>query len=131
MEADQFTLEEANALVPWLQEKFLEMELRRQQYVTAQKRFDEIVHDPAKDGSTPDPELAETVASVKTLAAQVEDMVQEILDKGIILRDVSSGLVDFPSQRDGREVFLCWTGGEERIEFWHETNRGFEHREPL
>jgi len=131
MEADQFTLEEANALVPWLQEKFLEMELRRQQYVTAQKRFDEIVHDPAKDGSTPDPELAETAASVKTLAAQVEDMVQEILDKGIILRDVSSGLVDFPSQRDGREVFLCWIGGEERIEFWHETNRGFEHREPL
>ena len=131
MEADQFTLEEANALVPWLQEKFLEMELRRQQYVTAQKRFDEIVHDPAKDGSTPDPELAETAASVKTLAAQVEDMVQEILDQGIILRDVSSGLVDFPSQRDGREVFLCWTGGEERIEFWHETNRGFEHREPL
>ena len=55
MEADQFTLEEANALVPWLQEKFLEMELRRQQYVTAQKRFDEIVHDPAKDVSTPDP----------------------------------------------------------------------------
>ena len=131
MEADQFTLEEANALVPWLQEKFLEMELRRQQYITAQKRFDEIVRDPAKDGSTPDPELAETAASVKTLAAQVEDMVQEILDKGIILRDVSSGLVDFPSQRDGREVFLCWTGGEERIEFWHETNRGFEHREPL
>ena len=131
MEADQFTLEEANALVPWLQEKFLEMELRRQQYVTAQKRFDEIVHDPAKDGSTPDPELAETAANVKTLAAQVEAMVQEILAKGIILSDVSSGLVDFPSQRDGREVFLCWTGGEERIEFWHETNRGFEHREPL
>ena len=131
MEADQFTLEEVNALVPWLQEKFLEMELRRQQYVTAQKRFDEIVHDPAKDGSTPDPELAETAANVKTLAAQVEDMVQEFFDKGIFLRDVSSGLVDFPSQRDGREVFLCWTGGEERIEFWHATNRGFEHRAPL
>ena len=131
MESDQFTLEEANALVPWLQEKFLEMELRRQQYVTAQQRFDEIVHDPTKDGSTPDPELAEAAASGKTLACQVEDMVQEILDKGIILRNVSSGLVDFPSQRDGREVFLCWTGGEERIEFWHETNRGFEHREPL
>ena len=131
MESDQFTLEEANALVPWLQEKFLEMELRRQQYVTAQQRFDEIVHDPTKDGSTPDPELAEAAASVKTLAGQVEDMVQEILDKGIILRKVSSGLVDFPSQRDGREVFLCWTGGEERIEFWHETNRGFAHSAPL
>ena len=131
MEPDQFTLEEANAIVPWLQAKFHELESRRQEYMTAQKRFDEIIHDPTKDGSTADPELAETSASVKTLSAQIEDMVQEILDQGIILRDVSSGLVDFPSQRDGREVFLCWIGGEERIEFWHETNRGFEHREPL
>ncbi len=131
MESDQFTLEEANALVPWLQEKFLDLELRRQQYLAAQKRFDEIVHDPTKDGSTPDLELAEVAASVKSLAARVEDTVQEILDRGIILRDVSSGLVDFPSQRDGREVFLCWIGGEEEIRFWHETNFGFEHRQPL
>ena len=131
MESDQFTLDEANALVPWLQEKFLDLELRRQQYLAAQKRFDEIVHDPTKNGSTPDPELAEVAASVKSLAAQVEDTVQEILDRGIILRDVSSGLVDFPSQRDGREVFLCWIGGEEEIRFWHETNFGFEHRQPL
>ena len=131
MESDQFTLEEANALVPWLQEKFLDLELRRQQYLAAQKRFDEIVHDPTKDGSTPDLELAEVAASVKSLATRVEDTVQEILDRGIILRDVSSGLVDFPSQRDGREVFLCWIGGEEEIRFWHETNFGFEHRQPL
>ena len=131
MESDQFTLDEANALVPWLQEKFLDLELRRQQYLAAQKRFDEIVHDPTKDGSTPDLELAEVAVSVKSLAARVEDTVQEILDRGIILRDVSSGLVDFPSQRDGREVFLCWIGGEEEIRFWHETNLGFERRQPL
>jgi hypothetical protein len=65
------------------------------------------------------------------LAAQIEDGVQEILDRGIIVRDVSTGLVDFPSQRDGREVFLCWIGGEEKIEFWHETDRGFDYREPI
>jgi len=53
------------------------------------------------------------------------------LDRGIIVRDVAIGLVDFPSQREGREVYLCWIGGEERIDFWHETNRGFSHRERL
>ena len=131
MEADQFTLEEANALVSWLQQKFHELETRRQEYITLKKRFDEIVHDPTKDGSTDDPELAQTAASLKDLAAQIEDTVQEILDRGIIVRDVNSGLVDFPSQRDGREIFLCWIGGEDRIEFWHETDQGFENRKPL
>ena len=131
MEADQFTLEEANVLVSWLQEKFHGLETRRQEYMNLKKRFDEIVHDPTKDGSTEDPELAQTAAHLKDLAGQIEDAVQEILDRGIIVRDVTSGLVDFPSQRDGREIFLCWIGGENRIEFWHETNQGFQNRKPL
>ena len=131
MEADQFTLEEANTLVSWLQERFHGLETRRQEYISLKNQFDEIVHDPTKDGSTEDPELALTAANLKDLAAQIEDAVQEILDRGIIVRDVTSGLVDFPSQRDGREIFLCWIGGENRIEFWHETNQGFQNRKPL
>ena len=131
MEADQFTLEEANTLVSWLQKQFHGLEIRRQEYMTLKNRFDEIVHDPTKDGSTEDPELAQTSANLKDLAAHIEDDVQEILDRGIIVRDVTSGLVDFPSQRDGREIFLCWIGGENRIEFWHETDQGFENRKPL
>ena len=65
------------------------------------------------------------------LMQALEDGVQEIFDKGIIVRDVDRGLVDFPTQREGREVFLCWVGGEETIDFWHETDRGFAHRQPL
>ena len=131
MEADQFTLEEANTLVSWLQERFHGLETRRQEYITLKNQFDEIVHDPTKDGSTEDPELAQTAAHLKDLAGQIEDAVQEILDRGIIVRDVTNGLVDFPSQRDGREIFLCWIGGEDRIEFWHETDQGFRNRKPL
>ena len=131
MEADQFTLEEANALVSWLQQKFHELETRRQEYISLKNQFDEIVHDPTKDGSPEDPELAQTAANLKDLAAHIEDTVHEILDRGIIVRDVTSGLVDFPSQRDGREIFLCWIGGEDSIEFWPETTQGFENRKPL
>jgi hypothetical protein len=131
MELDQFTLDEANALVPWLQEKLKGLDRNREEYVTLQERFNEIVHDASRDGSKDDPELIQTAANVKDLAAKIEDGVQEILDRGIIVRDVSTGLVDFPSQRDGREVFLCWIGGEEKIEFWHETDQGFDYREPL
>ena len=131
MELDQFTLYEADALVPWLQEKLKGLDRNREEYVTLLERFNEIVHDASRDGSKDDPELIQTAANVKDLTAKIEDGVQEILDRGIIVRDVSTGLVDFPSQRDGREVFLCWIGGEEKIEFWHETDRGFDYREPL
>ena len=126
MESDQFTLDEANALVPWLAETFRKLELVRQEYVTLQERISELAK---RSGS--DDETAQLAASSELLARQIEEVVEEILDRGIIVRDVATGLVDFPSQREGREVYLCWIGGEERIDFWHETNRGFSHRERL
>ena len=126
MESDQFTLDEANALVPWLAETFQKLDVVRQEYVTLQERLSELAK-----GSGSDDETAQLTASVELLARQIEEGVEEILDRGIIVRDVATGLVDFPSQREGREVYLCWIGGEERIDFWHETNRGFAHRERL
>ena len=126
MESDQFTLDEANTLVPWLEETFQRLELVRQEYVTLQERLTEL----AKSSGSAD-ETAQLAERAELLARQIEEGVEEILDRGIIVRDVSTGLVDFPSQREGREVYLCWIGGEERIDFWHETDRGFAHRERL
>lgn len=126
MESDQFTLDEANALVPWLEETFQRLELVRQEYGTLQERLSKLAKDSGSAGET-----SQLAASVELLARQIEEGVEEILDRGIIVRDMTTGLVDFPSQREGREVYLCWIGGEERIDFWHETNRGFSHRERL
>ena len=126
MESDQFTLDEANALVPWLEETFRRQELIRQEYVTLQERLSEL----AKDHGSED-ETAKIKANAELLARHIEEAVEDILDRGIIVRDVATGLIDFPSQREGREVYLCWICGEERIDFWHETNRGFSHRKRL
>ena len=41
------------------------------------------------------------------------------------------GLVDFPSRRGTREVFLCWEKSEDDIAHWHELDTGYDHREPL
>ena len=41
-----------------------------------------------------------------------------------MLRDLDRGLVDFPSLRDGREVYLCWVDGEPDIEYWHDLDAG-------
>jgi hypothetical protein len=75
--------------------------------------------------------MQQAQGNVDRLARLMEEGFQDILAEGIIVRDVATGLVDFPSQREGREVFLCWIRSEERIDFWHETNRGFAHRQPL
>ena len=126
METDQFTLDEANSLIPWLVETFRKLELLRQEYTAIQERLADLER---ASGNLADGDKLKV--SAEHLARQIEEGVEEILDQGILIRDVSRGLVDFPSHRNGREVYLCWIGGEERIDYWHETDRGFSHREPL
>ena len=63
-----------------------------------------------------------------------ESLKAELLwlaDRGILLRDPDSGLVDFPAERDGERVFLCWRLGEDRIAWYHGEEAGFSGRRPL
>jgi hypothetical protein len=54
-----------------------------------------------------------------------------LADRGILLRDPDTGLVDFPAERDGRRVFLCWRLGEDRVGWYHDEQAGFSGRRPL
>ena len=63
-----------------------------------------------------------------------EKLKRELLwlaDRGILLRDPDTGLVDFPAERDGERVFLCWRLGEERVGWYHSERSGFSSRKPL
>ena len=126
MEPDQFTLDEANALIPWLAEKFQKLNLVRQEYVSIQERM----NDP-RINSGNEIEVSELKSTSDQLARQLEEGVEEILDQGIIVRDMSLGLVDFPSLRNNRDIYLCWIGGEMRVDYWHEVDQGFSHRQPI
>jgi hypothetical protein len=56
----------------------------------------------------------------------------ELQEMEIVLRDLERGLVDFPTLRDGREVYLCWVEREEdAIGYWHDLDAGFAGRQPL
>lgn len=50
---------------------------------------------------------------------------------GLTLRDIERGLVDFPAQVSGRQVWLCWQPGETAIGWWHDLDAGFDGRRPL
>jgi len=67
--------------------------------------------------------------SEKATALQRELKALEAL--GILLRDPAIGLIDFPHQRQGKNVFLCWKLGESRVEWWHPTDTGIAGRERL
>lgn len=58
--------------------------------------------------------------------------LEALAGQGIVLRDAERGLVDFPSRRDGRVVYLCWRPDQEdRVAYWHEVNAGFSGRKPV
>ena len=62
---------------------------------------------------------------------QMAAAVARIDGLGITLRDIESGLIDFPALAGGRQVWLCWELGEDDVAFWHELDTGFGSRRPL
>ena len=76
-------------------------------------------------------ELEEASRAHQAARRSIDEGLQAVIERGIIVRSVERGLVDFPSERDGRTVHLCWVAGEPEITQWHETDVGFAGRQPL
>jgi hypothetical protein len=62
---------------------------------------------------------------------QMQAAVAELDAWDIVLRDIPTGLVDFPALVNGRQVWLCWRLGEDAVEWWHELATGVAGRKPL
>lgn len=78
-----------------------------------------------------DPRAAELEREAEQLAREVDGFVAELGSLGIEVKDYAQGLIDFPAEREGRLVYLCWRLGEPTVQFWHEVDAGFAGRRPL
>jgi hypothetical protein len=77
-------------------------------------------------------EVAATDARIKALAARMKEAVAQLVDWSVELRDIGTGLIDFPALANGRPIWLCWRLGEPAdIRWWHELDTGFNGRQPL
>lgn len=64
-------------------------------------------------------------------AVSVKQAIENIEATGCVVKDLDTGLLDFPSRIDGEDVYLCWKLGEDRIRFWHRQDEGFAGRKPI
>jgi hypothetical protein len=62
---------------------------------------------------------------------RLAELIDELSDVGVELKDYENGLIDFIGRHEGRDVYLCWKLGEERITHWHEITAGFAGRKPV
>ena len=133
-----FTVEEANALIPDVEEVFRHLEGLRKEIRRASDRLsvlDVLWGEKLLDPDNPDrKEFLEERAVVRRLLQEVEEVVEtEFTSRGIRFPPggLENGLVDFPSTYEGRWIYLCWQRGEEQILAWHELDGGFGGRKPL
>ena len=77
------------------------------------------------------PSVEQSGAVEPAILARMEAAVRQIDAWGITLRDIATGLVDFPALASGRPIWLCWKLGEGAIAWWHELDAGFAARRPL
>lgn len=123
MTADRtFTIEDANAELDELRARLPRLREARQRLIDSSEQIAAAVE---ADGGG--------VAGTDWFRAQ-EELKEELVwlaDRGILLRDPDTGLVDFPAERDGRRVFLCWRLGEDDVAWFHEEQAGFSGRRPL
>jgi hypothetical protein len=78
-----------------------------------------------------DEELRTLRLRMQGLVDQMAAGVARIDQLGLTLRDIESGLIDFPALVSGRQVWLCWRRGESAVEWRHELDSGFSGRRPL
>ncbi|HEU0184529.1 MAG TPA: DUF2203 domain-containing protein [Blastocatellia bacterium] len=119
-----FTIEEANALLPEVKRMFAKIDRAR---ATLRRMAPEAKRASESPGGGGVPSGFQYSDALATFLASA----QEILGLGVEIKDFDQGLIDFPSRRDGKIVYLCWRRGEESIEWWHDLDAGFAGRQPL
>ena len=132
-----FTPDEVNRLIPRLTELLDTGIERYRQAVALQERLREDRARVAGAGGEHHHrhEWKARAERLDGLGIEVRQVLQEIQALGGVVKDLETGLVDFPGHAPGepraRVVNLCWRYGEEAVEFWHGMDEGFAQRKPL
>jgi len=133
-----YSLDDANDLVPELVVVATRLRTQRDDLVALRDKYRVregdasslvIADDPA--GEDGDPELRRLRLRMRGIVDQMQADVAWLDERSITLRDISTGLLDFPALLSGRPIWLCWRLGEAHVGYWHGQDEGFAGRRPL
>ncbi|RJP32614.1 MAG: DUF2203 family protein [Candidatus Omnitrophota bacterium] len=125
-----FTYVEANALIPRMREIFLQIgslieETRKSLNFPVLQA--ETFTPGRSNGKQKFPPLDR-----EEILKQINDLITEVTDQGIVVQDITRGLIDFPSFIEGEEVFLCYELNDgDAIKYYHGLNNGYAGRKPI
>jgi hypothetical protein len=121
-EPKTYSITEANELLPYLAPALVEL---REKYEKAAEIKRAMTRASVSNGGS-----SQRERWTRTLA-RVDELMEKLAEWGLLLRDIETGLVDFPAVIDGRAAFLCWRLGEPRVAYFHLADEGFQGRRPL
>jgi hypothetical protein len=119
-----YTRDEARRLLPEIREWLAELNRLRVEVDRYELRLSGLNTEGQDIGG-------ETVNKWIRALAATQQILADFQERQIFIKDLSRGLIDFPTLIGGKEVFLCWESDEEDIEFWHDLETGYGGREKL
>ena len=124
-----FTVDHANRTLPLVRKIVDDVVREHRRWQEAIVELDLIVSGVRAD--LPDSRATALEREIERMARDLDQFEHELATLGIQLKDRRIGLIDFPSEMDGRRVLLCWQLGEESVQFWHDEASGYAGRQPL
>ncbi len=120
--AKHFDLDEANRSLPYVRRVVDDVVKVYRDAAATQKKLEYPL---------PDQDVRELESHYERSMHRLHELVEELENVGVELKDYDLGLVDFPAWHEGREVCLCWRLGEEQVAAWHEMEDGYAGRQAI
>jgi len=124
-----YTVDQANQALPYVRRIVEDLVAEHQKWADAVRELELIAARERADA--PDPRAEELRRSAQASAADIDTFLGELAALGVECKGYDVGLVDFPAELEGREVFLCWRLGEPAVAHWHDRDAGFAGRRPI
>ena len=125
MQDHLYTVAEANALLPQVRGLVQKMLTARANVIHLQPELWPAVEAAVFNGGS------KTVSEASRQIIAIQEAIYALQRLNILVKDINTGLVDFPAERDGQLVLLCWQYDEPSVQFWHDVDSGFGGRQRI